>query len=697
MDVSPTASEPADVDPKRLLEKDIERARAERDDLARAMEADKDRLRSIRTALDSVVSSIWSDIFRQQVAMRDRYHWNAAWRLSWFGAYQFPLIGAVLLMGVATTLALGLWGALLPIGAYATLVLVAYVLARSASVAQVKKQRQYVGDDGKDIRFVAFTKIEGGLRHPYVGKDGPKHDATMEDRSWKIPGMRDQEALSETLFEVMDDRRNAIVLSRFPDKKPTLVHADLENPFIRPYGVFLQRAIERHAPVVQKEGEEFHQIVLRSSTRQDLEERLALLESELREFDGTEAIMNHMPVVPSVRNLLTRFVVLFRLADPATRRGLLLHAGGNLDYGEVVQSMALASAATILPLPFSQMKIGYVGQGAARVGRVFEEARRQRSIIYIPECETLFGTKGYEAYDAMRREIVGAINAEWSAIADEPNVLIVAATAQYDQCDPYQMPNFGRVIDLTPQIKEPTERVNVVVEPAQAGSGEDLWESVALPASTVERARALAAMMAHADAIAAQGLDVPQGLIVYGSDGDDVMDVAHSIAQHSGLAVVTTDSTNVNEALEQAREFQPAIVLLKYAEDLPHDAASALAQVLDDFRQSGIRIYLLATANNIDDVELDLRVRLRDTVEVATPDAEVRETMLRQLLAGRKHDFDLEQAIGALVGATAGLSRRAVKVALADAFNRAAAKLTQEALVDLPMPAEIAAQATAAT
>lgn len=697
MDVSINPAEPADHDPKRLLLEDIERARAERDDLARAMEADKERLRSIRTALDAMVSSIWSDVFRQQVSQRDKLHWNGAFKLGWFGPYQWPLIGLLLLGGTAATLALQAYGIVLALASYVALVLTGYVIARSASVGLVKKQRQYVGDDGKDMRFVAFTRIEPGLRHPYVGKDGPKQDASMEDRSWKIPGVRDKEALSETLFEVMDDRRNAIVLSRFPDRKPTLVHADLENPFIRPYGVFLQRAVERQLPAVTKEAEEFHQIVTRSTSRQSIEDNLAKLEGELREFDGTQAILSHMPVLGPVRNILTRQVVLFRLEEPATRRGLLLHAGGNVEIMDVVQSMALASAATVFPLPFSQMKIGYVGQGAARVGRVFEEARRQRSIIFIPECDQLFSTQGFEAYDSMRKEIAQAVSAEWSAIGDDPNVWVVAGTLHFDRLDSSLMPRFGTIVDLTPEIREPTERVDVMVEPAKhiSETDENLWETVALPVETIERARALSAMMAHADALADQGLDVPQGLIVFGRDGDDVSDVAHSIAQHSGLAVVSTDVTTLNAALEQARGYAPSIVLLKHAEDLPGDAAAALASVLDDYAANGIRIFVLATASTVDDIDIDLRARLHEHIEVDSPTPEVRENLLRQLLSGKQHEFDIDQAIGALVSATEGLSRRAVKAALADAFSRAAAKLAPE--TGEVLPAGVSVAPTAAT
>ena len=95
---------------------------------------------------------------------------------------------------------------------------------------------------------------ETGLHHPLHRIRRSATNGSFDDRAWKIPGVRENEALKEIFVEVIDDRRSNVLLTRFPEKKPTLVHADLENPFIRAYGVFFQRALERQMPSVAEKA-----------------------------------------------------------------------------------------------------------------------------------------------------------------------------------------------------------------------------------------------------------------------------------------------------------------------------------------------------------------------------------------------------------------------------------------------------------
>ena len=60
-----------DIDPKQQLSDDVERVRAERDELDRLIAADRERLVSIRTALDKMVDGAWRDVYGQQQRMRE--------------------------------------------------------------------------------------------------------------------------------------------------------------------------------------------------------------------------------------------------------------------------------------------------------------------------------------------------------------------------------------------------------------------------------------------------------------------------------------------------------------------------------------------------------------------------------------------------------------------------------------------------
>jgi hypothetical protein len=339
MDVvdSPPTDSP-DVDPKQWLKDDVERVRAERDDLDRQIAADRERLASIRSALDNMVNASWRDVYGQQQHMREQDSITNALTLGWTGAYQLFAIGGFVVVAGGMVYGLQGIGVVLAIGLYLLLALIGYFVARDQCLAPIRKARSsYLGSDGKDVRFVAFTRYETGLNHPLLGYDGPI-DGVLEDRAWKIPGVREKDAMEETFVEVIDERRSNVLLTRFPDKKPTLVHADLENPFIRSYGVFFQRALERHLPQVKTQADEFREIVAHSGARKDVDERLRRMEEELREYDGTAAIVKALALPATVRNALLRQIILFRLGDPAVRRGLFIRGDDRVDMTDVMQT-----------------------------------------------------------------------------------------------------------------------------------------------------------------------------------------------------------------------------------------------------------------------------------------------------------------------------------------------------------------------
>ena len=166
--------------------------------------------------------------------------------------------------------------------------------------------------------LVAFTKYEPSLNHPLIGYDGPIAGA-INDRSWKI-----QECAKRKRYKkrsrVIDDRLSNVLLTRFPDRKPTLVHAD---PKIRSSALTACSSNVRSNGIcrlIEKNADDFHEVVQHYGQRRIIDEQLRF-ETELHDFDGTAAIMT-VARFTEVRSKLLRQVVKFRLGEKAVARGM---------------------------------------------------------------------------------------------------------------------------------------------------------------------------------------------------------------------------------------------------------------------------------------------------------------------------------------------------------------------------------------
>jgi AAA+ superfamily predicted ATPase len=656
VDSPPTGS--PDVDPKQWLKDDVERVRAERDDLDRQIAADRERLASIRSALDNMVNAAWRDVYGQQQHMREQDSITSALTLGWTGAYQLFAIGGFVVVAGGMIYGLQGVGLVLAIGLYLLLALIGYFVARDQCLAPIRKARSsYLGSDGKDVRFVAFTRYEAGLNHPLLGYDGPI-DGILEDRAWKIPGVREKDAMEETFVEVIDERRSNVLLTRFPDKKPTLVHADLENPFIRSYGVFFQRALERHLPQVKTQADEFREIVAHSGARKEVDERLRRMEEELREYDGTAAIVKALALPASVRNALLRQIILFRLGDPAVRRGLFIRGDDRVDMTDVMQTIARAAAATLLHLSFSQIKIGYVGQGAATVSRIFATAKRARSIIFIDEAERFFTTTGSAAYEAMRKEVVQAIWTEWEQLEDRPDVWVIAGANTTEGLDEGVIARFGAVIDLLP-VSFGAETVSTTLPQEDADD-----EAVAaipeaagdLPEPVLKRSRMLAAMFAHVATMESQGITVPRAVLIAGASADARLTTIKNLSGQTGLPVIPANIDALDEAMAKARAAGHALVVVEVPAYGDPGSIAHLAVTIDRLTQAKEPVFIVAETTDAAALDPELRSRFPEFVDLTELAPQARREKLQALLEGKPLGFDLAGALDALEAQTDGMT-----------------------------------------
>ncbi len=671
MDVAPpTPSDANDaLDPRQLLQADLDSARAEAESIERAIAGDAERIVSIRDALNTMVAAVWRDVFSQQQRAKDGENLTSALRLEWLGAYQFIAFGLLIVVAAAAIYALQEAGVPVVAGVYVVLAFACYIGARSRCIDQIKKARHsYLGSDGKDVRFVAFTHIETGLQHPLIGFDGPQPGGELDDRAWKIPGVRDDEALKETFVEVIDERRSNVLLTRFPDKKPTLVHADLENPFVRAFGVFFQRALERHLPSVANEAEEFRQVVLRMGERKRLVERVQRIETELKEYDGTHAILSSAPVPMTVRNKLLRQAVLFRLNDGAIARGLLLLGEDDMALKEAAQILARAAAAAFVPFSFTSMKIGYVGQGASQVARTFESARRNPSMIYVEDGDRLFSNVGSAGYESMRREVMQAFLSQWDALEGRTDVWIVAGAAGRDAIDPAVLARFGSLVDITSAVRsEPTITID------SAGAGDPAIEDpVALPEAVQERIHIFAAMFAHVETMERQGIVVPRGVLITGPSLNAKNTAIQRLVAQAGIPLVQSELDGLHVAFARARELERAIVVVNIIDDGDPGDVAHLCVEIDDLIAMHAPVFVLGSAQQASTLDPELRSRFGDVLDIPALDATARRRRITELMTGKPVDFAVEDELDRFEILTDGMSEERLREYVEEAIGRAA-------------------------
>jgi len=671
--VETPAAQAPEADPKQRLINDVERVRAEREDLDREIFADRERLMSIRTAIDSTVAGAWRDVYGLQQQMRSRDNITAALSFGWMGVWQIPAgIGLLLLAGLLVYAIQGT-GVAIALGVYLILGGVGYLVAREQCTAPIKKARaSYLGNDGKDVRFVAFTRHDAGLNHPLVGYDGPT-DGILEDRSWKIPGVRESDALMETFVEVIDERRGNVLLTRFPDKKPTLVHADLENPFIRSYGVFFQRALERHLPHLAAQAEEFREIVGRAGLRKELDAKLRRLEEELREFDGTAAIIRGLMLPSSVRNRIIEQVVSFRLDDPSVRRGLFLIGNDRIDMTEVLQGISRAAAATLLHLSFSQIKIGYVGQGASTVSRIFATAARTRSIVFIDEAEKFFTTEGSPQYEAMRKEVAQALWSEWENLDSDSAIWVIAAANTREGLDEGALARFGAVIDLTPGVAgADAATIQIDAAAAEAAANAELPTDTGLPEPALKKGRMIAAMFAHATTMEAQGITVPRAVLVTGASTQARHKTIAFLAEQAGIPLVPAQLDQLDEGLAQARSEERAILAIELPPFGDPGAIARLAVTIDRLAEGKEPYFILGEAMDAEQLDPELRSRFPESIDLTELSATTRREVLRDLLADKPLGFDLDASLDHLEAQTEGMTQEQLRQFVDEAGRHAA-------------------------
>ncbi len=419
---------------------------------------------------------------------------------------------------------------------------------------------------------------------------------------------RGERAILDTCrFSVPGIRQGMVILDVYAGANPQFAgaicsdgHLFLPGQFEYPIAISIPEVMQSYfadlAALHELAKEQWH-IRIELQNIEERREELAALNDVWKDV--------HIPEM--VKGRLLQMLGLFSSADPAAPRGLLLFGppgtGKTLIAKAIADSCGVAFHATSLP----DFKKGYTGQSAQKVKQFWNEVREKgRGIIFIDECEGVFGTRGGSDSDAFTAEIVQTFLAEWDGLNTKgkaPDIWVIGATNRRELIDSAILSRFGQEIEIPlPDgamrqqiIEAELMSINLPIDwlPEDVGkltqglSGRDLnrlatairmammgadapsreylnvaltqmrkrgataadeearWDTLVLDERTMKELKTVCGMLNHADTLRQQGITIPRGIIFHGPPGTGKTQIARTLANESGLNFIAATTSDM--------------------------------------------------------------------------------------------------------------------------------------------------------
>jgi len=312
-----------------------------------------------------------------------------------------------------------------------------------------------------------------------------------------------------------------------------------------------------------------------------------------------------------VKRRLQALAAHFDRGSRAAARGLLLYGPPGTGKTLIARTFAESMRCAFFPLSLPDLKSGYVGQSGENVRALWRKAlATPRAVIFVDECDSVFGRRGGAQTDSFVEDIVAAFLAEWDGFQTHSHVWVVGATNRRDQIDAAIVSRFEEQLEIglpdAPQrteiLRRALQALDVTVAlPDSAGaltdgmSGRELatlakrlareidggpgspspamidaaalerhtremrrqggtvtasdarWDSLVLPADTLTDLQTTAGLLQHAETFRARGIGVPRGLLLYGPPGTGKTQIARTLANETGLRFIAATTADIKQ------------------------------------------------------------------------------------------------------------------------------------------------------
>lgn len=319
----------------------------------------------------------------------------------------------------------------------------------------------------------------------------------------------------------------------------------------------------------------------------------------------TEAIWAQIALPEATKSRLKAMAKHFADGSASAARGLLLYGPPGTGKTLIAKALADSIDCAFFSLSLPDLKAGYVGQSGEKVREIWSRALSEpRAILFVDECEGVFGRRGGTNTDAFSEEIVNAFIAQWDGFDKQSSVWVVGASNRRDLIDPAVLSRFDDQLQIG--LPEEHERLDILRRefarfgrsmslPDQAAtstqgmSGRDLsnlakriarehdagapltnaildthtatfrkqgstatdasatWNTLVLSEHTLKDLRTTAGLLKNADAFLKRGIGVPRGLLLYGPPGTGKTQIARTLANETGLRFIAASTADIKQ------------------------------------------------------------------------------------------------------------------------------------------------------
>lgn len=315
-----------------------------------------------------------------------------------------------------------------------------------------------------------------------------------------------------------------------------------------------------------------------------------------------EAVWQGVVIAPDVKTRLMSLAKHFSDGSAAASRGLLLYGPPGTGKTLIAKKLAESMGCAFFPLSLPDLKAGHIGQSGERVKELWQRALAQpRSVVFVDECEGVFGRRGGVESDSFTAEIVTAFLAQWDGFTKQTTVWVVGATNRRDLIDPAILSRFGEEVEIG--LPNEQQRVDILRNemgrkgissglPAEAGeltqgmAGRDLeslagrlareqagtvisaevlaryteafrkqgssktdgnakWENLILSDAVLKELKNTAGLLLHAEAFSKRGINIPKGMLLYGPPGTGKTQIARTLANETGLRFIAASTADM--------------------------------------------------------------------------------------------------------------------------------------------------------
>jgi SpoVK/Ycf46/Vps4 family AAA+-type ATPase len=454
---------------------------------------------------------------------------------------------------------------------------------------------------GHTFRLMRLERIDAGGEFPCVYTVAPVPD-TASGFGWEAWKRAQNLAPGDLVIAVSDAQNNGrgLILLRTEGRLPALMwdrnllQQDAFPPLpqdVRLLAQHFDRACDRHAAHADR--------IERSRNL-----RSGQVEAPAPPVDPAKA-WEGVALAPALKQRLATLAAHFVEGRATATHGLLLYGPPGTGKTRIARAFAECMGCTFYPLSLPDLKSGYVGQSGENVKALWRKAVAEPcAVIFVDECETVFGRRGGVGTDSSVEEIVTAFLAQWDGFEKQKHVWVIGATNRRDLIDPALLSRFEDQIEIG--LPDDAQRLGILAEEfARLGippplpprtvaltvglSGRDLvglakraarehgtqhalgdealegltkalrkqgstttdarasWDTLVLPEATLKELKTTAGLLQHADTFRKRGIGVPRGLLLYGPPGTGKTQVARTLANETGLRFIGASTADIKQ------------------------------------------------------------------------------------------------------------------------------------------------------